>query len=192
MVQTIFRLLFSYSSIVEIPAILRGLIPGQNGSLALGQTRKNTSNIASYYTSITTLGEDGTYVSNVFIEASFDTVWERITDPSNFPEIYPAWTTEVETIDEDTYRGKGPDGDEFTIRPKLNREFGIVDFDVEADGNVERSRSRLFDVDEHACELVHLAVRWEGVDDEHWERHERGTDNDLERMKRLIESESSN
>ena len=106
--------------------------------------------------------------------------------------MYPAWTTEVEVIDEDTYRGKGPDGDEFTIHPKLNREFGIVDFDVEADGNVERSRSHLFDVDEHACELVHLAVRWEGVDDEYWERHKRGTDNDLERMKRLIESESSN
>lgn len=136
-------------------------------------------------------GENDTYVSCVFIRTRFDTVWERITDPRNFPEMYPAWTSEVEVIDEGTYRGKGPDGDEFLIRPKLHHEFGIVDFDVEAGGTIERSRSRLFDVGENACELVHLAVRWEGLDDGDWERHKQGTDDDLERMRRLIEDESS-
>jgi len=137
-------------------------------------------------------GEAETYVSSVFIEANFDAVWERISDPSTFPEMYPAWTADVQQIDDATYRGTGPEGDEFIIRPKLNREFGVADFDVEADGHVERSRSRLFDVTDDACQLVHVAVRWEGVDDEHWGRHKRGTDADLERMKRLVESESSN
>lgn len=141
---------------------------------------------------MTIRGEDDTYGSSVFIEASFDTVWERITDPRNFPEMYPAWATEVEVINSDTFRGRGPDGDEFLIRPKLNHEFGVVDFDVEAGGNVERSRSRLFDMADNACELVHLAVRWEGVDDRDWEEPKRGTDDDLERMKRLMETEPSN
>ncbi|RDZ37761.1 MULTISPECIES: hypothetical protein [unclassified Haloferax] len=136
--------------------------------------------------------EAETYVSSVFIEADFDAVWERISDPSSFPEMYLAWTADVQQIDDATYRGTGPDGDEFVIRPSLNREFGVADFDVEADGTVERSRSRLFDVGDTACELVHLATRWEGIDDESWERHKRGTDADLERMKRLVESESSN
>lgn len=135
------------------------------------------------------LTEQDTYVSSVFVEASFDTVWSCITDPLNFPKMYPVWTTAVEKIDEGAYRGIGPDGDEFVIRPELNRRFGIVDFTVEADRGVERSRSRLFDVGEGACELVHLAVRWDGLDDESWEEHKRGTDGDLERMKRLVESE---
>lgn len=37
--------------------------------------------------------------------------------------MYPAWTTTVEKVDENTYHGSGPGGDEFVIRPDLNREF---------------------------------------------------------------------
>jgi hypothetical protein len=137
---------------------------------------------------MTTLSEQDTYVSSVFIEASFDAIWDQITDPLNFPEIYPAWTTEVEKVDENTYHGTGPGGDEFVIRPELNRKFGIVDFTVEAGQDIEQSRSRLFDVDENTCVLVHLAVRWNEIDDEQWEIHKRGTNDDLERLKRLVES----
>lgn len=138
-----------------------------------------------------TTTEDDAHVSSVFVRADFDTVWGRITDPLAFPALYPAWTTDVERIDEDQYRGTGPAGDEFVIRPRLDREHGIVDFDVEASGTTERSRSRLFDVDEASCVLVHLAVRWEDVDDRYWAEHKHGTDADLERMKRLVETDSS-
>lgn len=63
-----------------------------------------------------------------------------------------------------------------------------MDFDIESDGTVEQSRSRLFDVNTTACELVHVAVRWEGTTDEYWEEHKHGTDNDLKRTKQIIES----
>lgn len=139
---------------------------------------------------MTPLAED-THVSSVFIEASFDEVWERITDPLSFPELYPAWTSEVEEGDEGAYRATGPDGDEFVIRPALNREFGVADFAAETAEGVERSRSRLFDVADDACELVHLAVRWDGLDDDRWAAHKRGTDDDVERMKRVVESASA-
>jgi hypothetical protein len=137
---------------------------------------------------MTTLSEQDTYVSSVHIEASFDTVWDQVTDPLNFPEMYPAWTTEVEKVDENTYYGTGPGGDEFVIRPDLNQKFGIVDFTVEADQDVEQSRSRLFNVDENACVFIHLAVRWDKIADEEWETHKQGTDDDLERMKRIVET----
>lgn len=131
-----------------------------------------------------------THVSSVFVRADFETVWERITDPMNFPELYPAWTTDVERIGEGVYRGTEPAGDAFVIRPRLDPDYGIVDFDVEANGSVERSRPRLFDVDEGSCVLVHLAARWDGVDDRYWEEHKRGTDEDLARMKQLVETGS--
>ena len=135
-----------------------------------------------------TLNEQDTYVSSVFIEASFDTVWDQVTNQPNFPELYPAWTTKVEKVDDNTYHGTGPGGDEFVIRPELNQTFGIVDFTVEADQDVEQSRSRLFDVDENICIFVHLAVRWNENGDKQWEAHKHGTNDDLERMKRLFES----
>lgn len=147
------------------------------------------SRFARHTPPVTELSEGDTHVSTVFIRASVDAVWRRITDPLEFPELYPAWTSEVEEVGEGTYLGTGPRGDEFVIRPELNREFGVVDFEVETGGAVERSRSRLFDVGETACQLVHLAVRWDGIDDGDWERHRRGTDDDLVRMKRLIEAE---
>lgn len=133
-----------------------------------------------------------TYVSSVFIAAGYDTVWERITDPTNFPELYPHWTTTVGTTNEGLYHGVGPDGDEFLIKPRLEEEHGVIDFEIGAGGAIERSRSRLFDIDEHSCLLVHVAVRWRDIDDHDWEEHKRGTDDDLTRMKRLIEANKSN
>ncbi|WP_227778726.1 hypothetical protein [Haladaptatus pallidirubidus] len=46
-------------------------------------------------------------VSSVLIAADYSTVWERITDPTNFLELYPHWTTSVEPEEEDHYRGIG-------------------------------------------------------------------------------------
>ena len=83
--------------------------------------------------------EQDTHVSSVFVGAGFDAVWERITDPLQFPELYPTWTEAVEAIAPDTYRGRGPEGEEFDIRPTLDRELGVVDFEVQAGGAVERS-----------------------------------------------------
>lgn len=137
-----------------------------------------------------TMSAEDTHVSSVFIAADYDTVWERITDPTNFPELYPHWTTSVKP-EEGRYRGIGSEGDEFLIEPRLDEEFGVVDFEIDAGGPIERSRSRLFDVDEHSCLLVHVAVRWEGIDDRDWQEHKRGTDEDLARMERLVEADRS-
>jgi hypothetical protein len=130
-----------------------------------------------------------THLFSVCIEASFEQVWDQITDPMNFPELYPAWTVEVEQVDDETFEGAGPNGDNFLIRPILDHTFGVIDFEVKTSGSVEYSRSRLFRVDEHTCQLVHLAVRWENIDDTSWETHTRGTENDLKRMKQLIEDQ---
>lgn len=127
------------------------------------------------------------HLSTVFIEEAFEEVWGLVSDPMNFPEIYPSWTSEV-THEDGGYNARGPGGDEFVINPQLDRGHGVVDFEVEAGDAVERSRSRLFSAGKDACVLVHVAVRWEGADDDAWRRHRMATDSDLERMKEVAES----
>lgn len=130
---------------------------------------------------------DDLHVSTVFVEAGFEEVWRLVSDPLNFPEIYPSWADEV-TCGDGEYTARGPEGDEFVIRPELDRRYGVVDYEVEVGDAVERSRSRLFSAGRNACLLVHVAVRWDGVDDDAWKRHQRDTDSDLERMKEAAES----
>ncbi|ARS89904.1 hypothetical protein B1756_09285 [Natrarchaeobaculum aegyptiacum] len=64
----------------------------------------------------------------------------------------------------------------------------MIDVEVVAgDGNVERSRSRLFALEGGRCQWVHLAQRWAGVTDEGWRAHVEATDQDLETAKRVLE-----
>lgn len=136
---------------------------------------------------MTDTSREDVHVSTVFVEAGYDVVWILVSDPLNFPDIYPSWTSEV-TQREGEYAARGPGGDEFLIHPELDRGYGVVDFEMDLGGVVERSRSRLFGAGDDACVLVHVAVRWEGVDDDAWRRHREATDSDLERMKEFAES----
>lgn len=127
------------------------------------------------------------HVSTIYVRAPFEEVWPWVTDPLLFPTIYPLWTSEVRHASEGRYEARGPEGDQFVIVPDLDRAHGLINFDIiDMMGRVERSRSRLFEVGDH-CVLVHVAQRWEALDDEGWELHKRSTDADLERVRELIE-----
>jgi hypothetical protein len=86
-------------------------------------------------------------------------------------------------------RRPAPDGETVEIHPFLDRAAGVIDFAVlDANGNLELSRSRLLETRDKDCVLIHLAVRWSGLDDRTWEEHKRGTDSDLVNAKRIIEA----
>jgi hypothetical protein len=130
-----------------------------------------------------------THLSSVQFRLPYPMVWRWLADPLHFPRLYPNWTRHVERRGT-VYAGVGPAGDAFTIVPRLDEEQGIIDFEVaDAAGHVELSRSRLFPLKTGGCVLVHLAVRWDGVDDAAWGDHQRGTDADLENARRLLEDE---
>jgi hypothetical protein len=131
-----------------------------------------------------------THLSSVRFRLPFDVVWDKLTNPLEFPGLYPAWTARVEPAGSPgAYSGVGPAGDRFTIRPILSREHGVIDFEVlDERGQVERSRSRLFPLGTDGCVLVHLAERWEGADDALWAEHRRRTDRDLENARRVVEA----
>jgi hypothetical protein len=132
-----------------------------------------------------------TYVSSVFIGRDFETVWQRLTDPLNFSDLYPNWITSVEQIGDDIYLATGTDGDSFTIVPHYDWQFGVVDFElVTEDGPVELASSRLIPVG-NACVLVRLVVRSHDMEASAWEAHKRGVDGDHARVKRVLEGSAA-
>lgn len=130
------------------------------------------------------------HVSTITFDLPYDVVWDWLSDPLRFPVIYPNWTAEVSLI-KDKYLALAPDGEKMMIKPVLDRVHGVIDFQVDATGNVELSRSRLFETGDGRCTLVHLAVRWEGLDDVQWREHRLKTDHDLEIAKHQIESRTA-
>ncbi|WP_254545326.1 hypothetical protein [Halomarina pelagica] len=140
----------------------------------------------------TTLTAADTHTSSVFFAAPFDAVWSRVTDPEAFPTLYPDWASAVERAGRGAFRGTDPTGDEFTVYPHLDREFGIADLEVVDEGGAsEFFRSRLFPVGETACVLVHLTVRRPRLSDDEWADHRRRIDDDLRRAKAVVEGEFS-
>jgi len=129
-----------------------------------------------------------THISSLFFNLPFDFVWEHLTNPMSFPEIYPNWVSHVEIAVNGEFHGVAPAGDTFIIFPQTSREYGVIDFKIiDESGNVEWSRSRIFELKTGGCIYVHLAVRWDGVDDDFWNEHKKLTDADLENAKMLLE-----
>ena len=136
---------------------------------------------------------DSIHVTTQAFAAPFEFVWPRLTNPLNFPRYYPHWITEIAPSDREEFLGKDEMGDEFSIRPVLNRDTGAIDFEVTVPGEApELSRSRLFPLKQEGCVLLHLAVRWEGVSDEFWQNHKVVTDNDLANASAIIGDEFRN
>jgi hypothetical protein len=131
---------------------------------------------------------NNTHISALMFDVPFNTLWERLSNPLNFPELYPSWTIRVERKNDREFNGIAPEGDSFTITPYVNREQGVIDFKiVDRAGHEEWSRSRIFPLQLCSCMYVHLAVRWKGIDDEFWEVFKQGTDRDIENAKAVLE-----
>ncbi|MBW3578937.1 MAG: hypothetical protein KY462_14590 [Actinobacteria bacterium] len=128
------------------------------------------------------------HVSTVHYGIPFDLLWSHLSDPLQFPHLYPNWTTQVDRADEASFRGVGPGGDTFRIIQRLNRDHGVIDFEIIAEGGeTEVSRSRLFPLPGRSCLYVHVATRSSRMDDAFWNDFKCATDQDVENARRLLE-----
>jgi hypothetical protein len=128
------------------------------------------------------------HLSSQFYAVPFDVLWRYLSDPLRFPLIFPGWVSSVEWHSGSTYIGTDSTGESFQIIPRLDREHGVADFDIiDAEGHIERSRMRVFALQGGGCLLVHLAERWQGVDDSLWEAHRQAIDADLIYARTIIE-----
>ncbi len=130
------------------------------------------------------------HVSTLHFRVPFAALWAQLSDPLRFPRLYPRWTSRVERTGADAYAGVGPGRDTFSIARRAHRRDGVVDFEIAAPGAApELSRSRLFPLKTGGCVYVHVAVRWDGVDDAFWAQFKRDTDADLEQARRVLEED---
>ncbi len=131
-----------------------------------------------------------THISSLLINVPFDFLWQQLSNPLNFPQLYPHWTSQVESKGNGEFEGVAPEGDLLTITPYISKEQGVIDFKIVAPtGNEELSRSRIFPLKTGGCMYIHLAVQWEGIDHEGWEAFKQGTDRDLENARVIIEQQ---
>jgi hypothetical protein len=78
----------------------------------------------------------------------------------------------------------------FFVQSPISREQGVIHFKiVDQAGNEEWSRSRIFPLKMGNCMYIHLAIQWEGIDDDFWERFKQGTDQDIENAKAVLEQQ---
>lgn len=123
------------------------------------------------------------HLTRIIIERPYDVVWKIISNPLNYPQIYPFWLSEVKKVDPNSYEGKGPHG-EYKFTRKIEHEFGIVDLQL----GEESSRTRLFPLDEGSTVVIHLAVRWKDMNNPlNWFFYKKGVDKDFKNAKKVIE-----
>lgn len=67
------------------------------------------------------------------MDASFDSVWAWVSDPTRFPTLYPSWIRRVKKVQRDegeAYEAASWDGERFEIVPRLDWEQGQADFEL--------------------------------------------------------------
>jgi len=135
------------------------------------------------------LGESSSHLISVFFGVPADLVWPWLSNPLQFPRLYPSWVKRVEWLGPAFYVAVGTTGSRFVLRPRLCQETGVIDIEIVTPGaKVEVTRGRLFPVS-GGCLFVHVASRWEGEDEASWAIRRRAVEGDLARAARELERE---
>ncbi|MBI4041202.1 MAG: hypothetical protein HY390_04980 [Deltaproteobacteria bacterium] len=124
-----------------------------------------------------------TYISEVVVAKPFDVVWEWISNPLKYAEIYPNWIKSVEQRSQNIFQVQDQFGSTYDIELIANKIYGIVDLSI----GPEISRSRLYALDEHRTAIVHFSKRLKNSSLIVWFFHKLTTDKDLKHAKKIIE-----
>lgn len=105
---------------------------------------------------------DAAHICTKGFAVPFADAWRILTNPYNFPRLYPNWVNAVEQIDANTYEGTGTLGDPVIITPVLNQAYGVADFQtINLDGKSEKLRSRIIPIGTRQTLVVQIVVRSE-------------------------------
>lgn len=102
------------------------------------------------------------HVTKISIEKPYAEVWAWVSQPMNFPKLYPNWVKDITELSENNYEVTMPEGYKHTMESKINKETGSIDFDVNPG---EVSRSRLIPLSENETLYIHIAVKGDQPDE---------------------------
>lgn len=129
-----------------------------------------------------------THVFHITIARSYDTVWDWVSEPKHYPELYPHWVKKVTELSPGHYQVDDQFGGSYPVDLIANREFGIVDLHIHLPVGEEVSRGRIFPINDQTTVLVHLAHRWRGANPMQWFFHKLTTARDFKNTKKIIEA----
>jgi hypothetical protein len=127
--------------------------------------------------------QENTHVSKVVCNRPFNIVWDQISNPQNYPKLYPNWIKSIKKISENRYFVDDQFGQSYEMTLFLNKEFGVVDLQI----GKEASRMRIMPLSDDSTVVVHLAKKWSDINQICWFFHKRTTDRDFKNAKAIIE-----
>lgn len=127
------------------------------------------------------------HITKIVVRKPYDKVWAWISNPMNYPRIYPFWIAKIKEIEADSYEAEGSRGHIYKFSRVIEKKFGVVDLKI----GEELSRTRLFPLNENNTVIIHLGVRWKQMKNPlFWFFYKRSVDKDFKNTKKIIENEN--
>lgn len=133
-----------------------------------------------------------TYITKVVINKPYEYVWSKISDPLNYPSLYPGWIKKVELVSSDHYRIRFPHMDEaFSMKRLINKDAGLIDLHIFLPGKEEPEVSvgRIISIGQNRTAVVHLGVKWKEFNPVYWLIYTFIIDSDFKNAAKVIEAE---
>lgn len=127
-------------------------------------------------------------MATTFLEANHRAIWNVVSDPMRFVEIYPSWMATVEPSgDMEFWIAASKAGEYFNIYSSFDEPTGTADFElIDELGMSTFFRTRIMSLPTGGCVVVQLASRVPGGNDEDWEARATALPADLEKLAQHI------
>ena len=127
-----------------------------------------------------------THIETVVVDKSYDEVWEVLSNPLLYNDLYPHWIKAIEKTGQNTYQYTMPHVDNVVTEMTVtaNKKFGIIDLYIEG----ETSQARLVPIGDEKTAYVHVGYRWPGFNLFMWLMYKWGIHQDFKNTKSYIEA----
>lgn len=127
---------------------------------------------------------DEHHITKSVIRKPYDIVWSQLSNPLNYPSLYPNWVKSVKIINENRFWIDDQFGSGYEIKITLNKEFSVIDIEI----GTELSQLRILKGVDGSTIVLHLAQKWEKIGFIGWFFHKFTTDKDFKNAKQIIEA----
>lgn len=122
-------------------------------------------------------------IHSLVICKSYDLVWQSLSDPLQYKELYPFWVKDISLQKFNAYQVEDQFGHSYSMTFVGNKDNGVIDLRI---GN-EISSLRIFQIGQNSTLLVHVAKRWQGISLIGWICHKITVRKDFKNAKKVIE-----
>lgn len=123
------------------------------------------------------------HVYSISIHKNVKNVWDHLSDPLQYSELYPHWVKEMSLKDNNQFQVHDQFGHTYAMSIDKNIDEGIIKLRI---GN-ELSTTYIVNLDQHNTLVTHVAKKWQGINTIGWILHQRTVAKDFKNAKKVIE-----